>query len=277
MITDGACTKCSSTNCHKCLDNDLCYICVSDYNLLNGACLSVCPTGFETNGTHCLEVLAETLESSNSNMFPVPFTIVTSVVLIACLMSKLQNDKTFLPGAVFALIGVAETLALLYFIYLYYITLYLDYPIGLFIALGALGVLYLLNVLSIVQSIVLCYDKKFCIWRDSSCINKFCNALSTILSIFISHKFKHLMFCRLFSFGVFSAQLDEVKKFKIFNIFSFISLIHSGGAIFSVITIIKLADPKTQMFHACIDVLIVTGLNIVMAFFNAMKADSFFD
>lgn len=52
---------------------------------------------------------------------------------------------------------------------------------------------------------------------------------------------------------------------------------HSGGAIFSVITIIKLADPKTQFFHACIDVLIVTSLNIVLAFFNAMKGQDYFD
>ncbi len=58
VITDGACTKCSSMNCHKCYDNDFCYTCVSDYSLLNGACLSVCPSGYETNGTHCIEILA---------------------------------------------------------------------------------------------------------------------------------------------------------------------------------------------------------------------------
>lgn len=100
------CTKCSSTNCHKCYDNDLCYNCVSDYSLLNGACLSACPAGYETNGTHCNEVLASTLESSNSNMFPVPLTIATAVLLIACMMSKLQNHKTFLAGAVYGLVGI---------------------------------------------------------------------------------------------------------------------------------------------------------------------------
>jgi hypothetical protein len=54
-------------------------------------------------------------------------------------------------------------------------------------------------------------------------------------------------------------------------------LISSGGAIFSVITIIKLTDSKTQFFNACLDVLIVTGLNIIFAFFNAIKGKDFFD
>jgi hypothetical protein len=39
-------------------------------------------------------------------MFPVPLTIATSVVLIACMMSKLQNQKTFLAGAVYSLVGI---------------------------------------------------------------------------------------------------------------------------------------------------------------------------
>ena len=71
--------------------------------------------------------------------------------------------------------------------------------------------------------------------------------------------------------------VDDIKRFKIFNIFSFVSLIHSGSAIFSVISIIKVADNKTQFFHACIDLLIVTSLNIIFAFFNAMKGKDFFD
>lgn len=147
----------------------------------------------------------------------------------------------------------------------------------MYVALAALGVLYLLNLLSIVQSIVLCYDKKFSQWRDISLLNKLYNMFSTLVSLIISHKFKNLMFSRLFAFHIFSAPLDDVKKFKIFNIFSFLSFIHSGGCIFSVITIIKLVDVKTQFFHACLDLLICVGLNIVMAFFNAFKQQDYFE
>lgn len=44
-----------------------------------------------------------------------------------------------------------------------------------------------------------------------------------------------------------------------------------------MITIIRQADPGTQFFHSCIDLLIVTSLNIVLAFFNAMKGQEHFD
>lgn len=154
---------------------------------------------------------------------------------------------------------------------------YPEFPIGMYVALGSLGLLYLLNLLSIIQSIVLCYDKRFCSWRDGSILNKLYNMFTTIISILISHKFKNLMFSRLFAFHIFSAQLEDVRKFKILNIYSFISLIHSGGCIFSVITIIKLVDVKTQFFYACLDLLIVVGLNIVVAFFNAFKSTDYFD
>ncbi len=59
-----------------------------------------------TNGTDCIEVLASSLDSATSNMFPVPLSIATAVVLIACMMSKLQNHRTFLSGAVYSLVGV---------------------------------------------------------------------------------------------------------------------------------------------------------------------------
>lgn len=146
----------------------------------------------------------------------------------------------------------------------------------MYLALASLGVMYILNFLSIIQSIVLCYDKRFCSWRDGSILNKLYNMFSTFISLTLCHKFKNLMFSRLFAFVIFSAQLDDVKKFKIFNIFSFISLIHSGGCIFSVITIIKLVDTKTQFYHACLDLLIVVGINVLASFFNAFKLGDYF-
>lgn len=105
VILNNTCTQCSTTNCHKCYDNDVCFNCVSDYSLLNGACLSTCPVDYKTNGTHCNEVLAQSLESTG-NMFPVPLSIATAVVLVACMMSKLQNQRTFLAGAVYSLVGI---------------------------------------------------------------------------------------------------------------------------------------------------------------------------
>lgn len=39
-------------------------------------------------------------------MFPVPMSIATAIILVACMMSKLQNHRTFLPGAVYSLVGI---------------------------------------------------------------------------------------------------------------------------------------------------------------------------
>jgi len=70
---------------------------------------------------------------------------------------------------------------------------------------------------------------------------------------------------------VFSALLDDLKKFKVFNIFSFISLAHSGAAIFGVCVAISSVETSSQLYHASIDVIVVTGINVFMAFFNTLK------
>lgn len=131
--------------------------------------------------------------------------------------------------------------------------------------------MYLLNVLSMIQAIVLCYDKRFTIWRDSSALNKCFNGFVTIFSFSLCHKFRNILFSRLFSFHVFSALLDDTKKFKIFNIFSFISLVHSGTAIFGASMALTKVTTSSQLRYACLDVIIVTSINVFMAFFNAMK------
>lgn len=79
-------------------------MCDSSYSLLNGACLGECPASYKTNGTHCVDINQEVLTTQSS--FPVPFSIAGAVILIACLMSKLQYSKTFLPGAIFGFIGL---------------------------------------------------------------------------------------------------------------------------------------------------------------------------
>jgi uncharacterized membrane protein YjjP (DUF1212 family) len=59
--------------------------------------------------------------SAPNNSFPVPFTIAGVVLIIACLMSRLQFPQTYLSGAIYSLVAVLEWGALWYFLYLYYI------------------------------------------------------------------------------------------------------------------------------------------------------------
>lgn len=75
---------------------------------------------------------------------------------------------------------------------------------------------------------------------------------------------------------MFSAQLDSISKFKVMNVFSFLSLLCSGAAIFAVSVAVGSAGKQTQLFYECIDVIVLTSLNVVLAFFNVMKPKDFF-
>jgi hypothetical protein len=73
-----------------------------------------------------------------------------------------------------------------------------------------------------------------------------------------------------------SAKLDKVEHFRIFNIFSLISLISSGGAIFAAAISLSKTDPTEQLYFECVDVIVLTSINALMAFFNTHKDKDFF-
>jgi hypothetical protein len=52
-----------------------------------------------------VDVLSASLEVPNKS-FPVPFTIAGVVLIIACLMSRLQFQETYLSGAIYSLIAI---------------------------------------------------------------------------------------------------------------------------------------------------------------------------
>jgi hypothetical protein len=146
------------------------------------------------------------------------------------------------------------------------------------IGLGAMAFLYVMNITAwLAQSIFLCYEKEFVNWAGESKFHKCFYWFASMLSLVANHKFKNILFCKLFTFKVFSARLDRVEHFRIFNIFSLLSLIHSGGAIFAAAIALTKTNPKEQLFHECIDVIVLTGLNVVLAFFNTHKDKDFFE
>lgn len=160
VVTNGQCTACSTQNCYSCNAADVCQVCKSTFLYLNTACLSACPSNYTTNGTHCVFTPAQTIINAvtTPSTFPVPFTIAGAVVVIACLMSKLQYAQTFLSGAIFAFFGLLELLSLIYFLFLYYIEYFATFPTAFWLGLAAVGYLYLLNVVgSVAQPVFLCY------------------------------------------------------------------------------------------------------------------------
>ena len=120
-----------------------------------------------------------------------------------------------------------------------------------------------------------CYDKPFRQWYSYG-PNKCCTFFTNIVATLTCHKFRNIIFCKLFTFTVFTAQLDSVSKFKILNIFSFLSLLHSGGAIFAAAVALPNVTQSTQLYYECIDVIVVTALNAILGFFTVMKAKDFF-
>lgn len=199
------------------------------------------------------------------------------MLIIACLMSRLQFPQTYLSGAIYSLISVLEWCALWYFLYLYFIQ-YMGEPVAEYIGLGAMGFLYIMNITSwIAQSVFLCYEKEFVAWTSESRFHKCFYWFTGLISLVANHKFKNILFCKLFTFKVFSARLDRVDHFRIFNIFSLISLIHSGAAIFAAGIALTKTNSREQLFHECIDVIVLTGLNVVLAFFNTHKDKDFFE
>lgn len=123
-------------------------------------------------------------------------------------MSKLQFSPTFLPGAIFAFLGLLECGALGFFLYLYHGSFFTTSPFPFYIGIAALAYLYLLNIFAlIIQNIVFCYDKQFRTWYAAIGFHK-CSAFwVNLLSVLFNHKFRNVMFCKLFTFSVFSAQL----------------------------------------------------------------------
>lgn len=80
-------------------------------------------------------------------------------------MSKLQFTNTFLPGAIYALVGVIETGALAFFLYLYFVNFIVTSTLPFYVGVAALVYLFLLNILGVViQNCSICYDKDFKIW-----------------------------------------------------------------------------------------------------------------
>ena len=108
VVINNNCTPCTTQNCYSCSPADVCDTCVSGTYFLNTACLTTCPSGYTNNGTHCISNPNATVIGSitTSSTFPVPFTIAGAVLVVACLMSKLQFPQTYLSGAIYAFLGL---------------------------------------------------------------------------------------------------------------------------------------------------------------------------
>ncbi len=125
----------------------------------------------------------------------------------------------------------------MFVIYLYYLKSY-ELSLIMYLLLSSLTFNYLLNILCIiVQNCYLRGDTKFNRWLKDG-VNRCWFYFVSIVSLLTLHKFKNIMFCKLFNFNILSAQLDNVQRFKIFNIFAFLGFISSAIIIIAAILLL---------------------------------------
>jgi len=205
-----------------------CQICLSGLLMFNGSCYYTCPAGSQTDGAgNC----KQSQSSSNSTLtdslttaglFPLPFTIIGSIIFVACFISKLQNRNTYTLGVAYSLYGFIET-ACLSFVLLTFSPEHEKFKIFLLIALFVIGGLNLFGL--IVQTWQLSYDEKFSKWLKTKC-NFVFYGIIVVISALTNYKFKLILFTKLFNFKCVRAQLEHVQKFRVFNLMSFLGVVH---------------------------------------------------
>lgn len=64
-----------------------------------------------------------------------------------------------------------------------------------------------------------------------------------------------------------------MQKFRIFNLFSFLGVLHEGVVIYVAYSILKdiTYDSNSELFMVCIDLIIVTVVSFILALISAKK------
>lgn len=123
-----------------------------------------------------------------------------------CVISKFQNGNTFASGAIYSILGILEWASLIILGLIYYLTVQ-QFDIIMWVIVGSLGLLYLINIpATIIMLTIIRKDKKMQFFL-SPCQNKASYSVAIVLSTLISHKYNHILFSRLFNFGIFKGQL----------------------------------------------------------------------
>ena len=121
-------------------------------------------------------------------------------------MSKFQHSATFIVGALYSLIALLEWGAIGVAFYLYYLRVASTFAISseyleALIYLASVAFFYLLNILAlIVQNCFLRSDGIFRKWQNRQSSNFCWYCASSVIGVVMTHKFKNILFSKLFGF-----------------------------------------------------------------------------
>lgn len=148
---------------------------------------------------------------------------------------------------------------------------------------GAVMFMFLLNIIALfAQNCFLTTDIQFNKWLGAT-RNKTAYYTVSFFSFLMSHKFKNILFCKMFNFQVFKAQLDTPQNFRVFNIFTLFSFIPSVAILYAaIILLIQYVNSMEtfvldQLIIAYIDVIVVMLAGLILGICNTCKGDRFFE
>lgn len=244
------CSACTDPSCVNCSSINYCYQCFYPKLFFQGACLTTCPTNFaaDTNYTTCVysppvatNETAATLSSSliSTSIFPVPFSIGAAFLIIACLMSKFQHQRTDIIASLYSLWGLLEWGSIAFLLVYYWSLGQPLLKLSYLLVVGGFVWIYLINIVFLfVQGFSLKKNKRFTLWMDGS-INTCWYGTIACLSLLTIGKIKFILFCKLFNFRALSAKLDSVGGLRSLHAYSFASIIASlatiGGGVYLLI------------------------------------------
>ncbi|CAD8058133.1 unnamed protein product [Paramecium primaurelia] len=219
-IKEFVCIKCGN-ECNTC-DEKGCLTCIENYKYLDQTCVTKCPSGYQDlNNIGKCEKVTVSEEQLISNLqenkyIPVPFTIVSLIMILSVVVAKMQKSETFIPGSVVGLLGliIIGSWAVL-------IILQLDYileKIEVYLLMSSIGVHIILNLINlcvIKHSIKgdIAFNQWYTERKSNSCAYIFLNILSII-----SFSMTRFYFSRYFGFRFLKCKLQDVENMVGMNI-----------------------------------------------------------
>ncbi|CAD8068036.1 unnamed protein product [Paramecium primaurelia] len=279
-IKSFVCIKCSN-ECATC-DEKGCLTCIQNYKFLDQSCLTSCPTGYQDlNNIQICEKVTETEQQVISNLqenkyIPIPFTIVSFIMILSVVVAKIQKTETFIPGSAVGLLGliIIGSWAVLLLLQLDYLLEKLE----TYLLMAAIGIHVILNLINLCV-IKHCTkgDTAFNLWytarKSNSCAYIFLNLLSIL-----SFSMTRFYFSRYFGFRFLKCKLSDVENMVGMNIIN--GLCAFFCCIPALIASVLLAyrdQLREQLFISSIDSFIVTIIFGICLIWETQKEENFFE
>ncbi|CAK77088.1 unnamed protein product (macronuclear) [Paramecium tetraurelia] len=279
-IKEYVCNKCAN-ECATC-DEKGCLTCVQNYKQLDQTCVTSCPTGYQDlNNIDICEKVTDTEQQVISNLqenkyIPVPFTIVSLIMILSVVVAKIQKTETFIPGSAVGLLGliIIGSWAVLLLLQLDYLLEKLE----TYLLMAAIGVHILLNLINLcVVKHCTQGDTVFNLWysarKSNSCAYIFLNLLSIL-----SFSMTRFYFSRYFGFRFLKCKLSDVENMVGMNIIN--GLCAFFCCIPALIASVLLAyrdQLREQLFISSIDSFIVTIIFGICLIWETQKEEHFFE